>query len=122
MESGASPPSPPVGWAQSHDVPPGHVTEKPRPGMQLLIAYLILFAIGSVLSIFGHSMTYQAGTATAGLTPAAASHSGQVISGIGFLFIVAGLVVAVLAVVRMVKSRKDTDRSPTRPCTSGIAD
>jgi membrane protein DedA with SNARE-associated domain len=90
--------------------------------MQLLIAYLILFAIGSVLSFFGHSMTYQAGTATAGLTPAAESHSGQVISGIGFVFIVAGLVVAVLAVVRMIRSRNTTDGSATRPDKSGTAD
>ena len=115
-------PSPSVGWALTSETPPGHVIEKDRPGTQLWIAYLFLFAIGSALSFFGHSMTYRAGTATAGFTPTAAAHSGQVISAIGFAFIVVGLVVAVVAVARMLSSRNTTVGSAPGPMASEPVD
>jgi prenyltransferase beta subunit len=90
--------------------------------MHLMLAFLFLFGIGSVLSYVGHSMVYEAGTAMAGLTPGAESHSGQVISAVGFLFILGGLVVAVAALVRTLGARDANDGSPPIPGASELVD
>jgi hypothetical protein len=119
MEPTASPPSPPAGWALTQDLPPGYVKEKARPGTRLWIAYLILFAIGSILNIFGYWVRYQSTSTTAANNPAAQFHSGQVMSAIGFLFIVAGLVVAIVAIaVRVSSPRGTSDGSASRSDSS----
>ena len=114
MESDASTPSPPAGWALSQDVPPGYEMKVVRGRTKLWIAYLVLFAIGAVLNIFGYWVRFQStSSTTAASNPAEQFHSGQILSGIGFVLIVAGLVVAVVSMV--VRIRSTTDGSaPTR--------
>lgn len=112
--SPGSPPSPPPGWALTQDFPPGYVEETLRPGMRLWIAFHALFVIGCILNIFGYWVRFQSTSPTTMATdPAAQFHSGQVISAIGFVFIIAALVVAVVSIVVRIRGSQGAPEIPT---------
>jgi formate hydrogenlyase subunit 3/multisubunit Na+/H+ antiporter MnhD subunit len=103
------PPSPPVGWALTHDLPPGYTKKKPRPGGSLWIVFLILTVIGSSLSIVGLWVRSQADSWTAAApNPVAQFHSGEVISAIGSVFFVAAFVVAVVSIASGFPWKRET--------------
>jgi hypothetical protein len=113
MQSNASTPSPPAGWALTQDVPAGYEKREVRPWAKLWVVYLVLFAIGTVLNLFGYWERRQSTTSTtAASNPAEQFHSGQVFSGIGLLFIVAGFVVAVASMVVRIRSLRGTTDGP----------
>jgi hypothetical protein len=104
---------PPAGWALTRDLPPGYVKETARPGMRLWIVYLVLLAIGFMLTTFGYWVRFQStSSTTAASNPEAQFRSGQEISAIGSVFIVAGLVLAVVSIVMRVRSTRGATERP----------
>ncbi len=103
------PPSPPVGWALTQDLPPGYTKDKPRPGQSLWIVFLILAVIGSSLSMVGLWVRSQSDSwTTAAPNPVAQFHSAEVISAIGSIFFVAAFVVAVVSIASGFPWKRET--------------
>lgn len=114
MESDVSPHSPPAGWALNHDVPPGYEKKKPRPGTALWIVYLVLFAVGVILNLFGQWVSSQSTSwTTAALNPVAQFHSGQVISAVGGIVMWVSLGFAIAALAMGFGRRHSTEDSPS---------
>jgi hypothetical protein len=108
------PDSPPAGWALTHDLPPGYRVEAPRPGQRLV--YLLLFAVGSLLSLFGGWVSFQAHSPIGAVGQSGQIQAGQAISGTGFLLVVIGLVVACVSIgLRLRGSRPADDQVGRSP-------